>query len=97
MLSVKGIVLVVHVTLVKLNVMQKLDRMNIIIQLKIQSHQNICEATPTNILHGLSFQILKKNAKIRKDLEASYIALWKSDINEQKDFQRLVFVRNGVT
>ena len=27
-----------------------------------------------------------KTAKIRKNLEASYIALWKLDLNEQKDF-----------
>ena len=35
MLSIKGIVLVVHVSLVKANVMQKLDGMNTIIQLKV--------------------------------------------------------------
>ena len=34
---IKGIVFVVHVTLVKPNVMQKLDEMNIIIQLKFQN------------------------------------------------------------
>ena len=86
----------VHVTLVKLNVMQKLDGTNII-QLKVQSHQNTCEATSTTILHGLSFQMLKKNAKTRKNLKASYIALWEPDLNEQKDFERLILFRNGVT
>ena len=60
MLSIKGIVLVVHIIVVKLNVMQKLDGMNIIIQLKIQSHQNTCEPTSTTILNGLSFQMLQK-------------------------------------
>ena len=60
MLTVSEIVLVVHVTLVKPNVMRKLDGMNIIIQLKIQNHQNTFEATSTTILHGLSFQILQK-------------------------------------
>ena len=49
----KGIVLVVHVTLVKPNVMQKLDRINLIIQLKVQNYQNTFEATSTTILHGL--------------------------------------------
>ena len=37
-LSIKEIVLVVHVTLVKPNAMRKLDGMNIIIQLKVQNH-----------------------------------------------------------
>ena len=50
----------VHVTLVKSNVMRELDRMNIIIQLKVQNHQNTFEATSTTILHGLSFQMLEK-------------------------------------
>ena len=36
--SVKEIVLEVHVTLVKPSVMQKLDGMNKIIQLKVQNH-----------------------------------------------------------
>ena len=58
MLSIKDIILVVHVTLVKPNVMQKLNRMNIIIQLKVQNNQNTFEATSTTILHGLSFQML---------------------------------------
>ena len=73
-----------HVTLVKPNVMRKLDGMNIIIQLKVQNHQNTFEAT-------------SKNTKTRKNLEASYIALWKPDLNEQKDFERLVLFTNGVT
>ena len=59
-LSIKEIVLVVHVTLVKPNVMRKLDGMNIIIQLKVQNHQNTFEATSTTILHELSFQMLQK-------------------------------------
>ena len=32
-----------------------------------------------------------------KNLEVSYIALWKSTLNEQKDFERLVLFRNDVT
>ena len=52
----KGIIVAVHVTLVK----QKLDLMNIIIQLKVQNHQNAFEATSTTILHGLLFQMLQK-------------------------------------
>ena len=38
-----------------------------------------------------------KNAQTRKNLEASYIALWKPDLNQQKGFERLVLFRNGVT
>ena len=49
-----------HVTLVKPNVMRKLDGVNIIIQLKVQNHQNALEATATTILHGASFQMLEK-------------------------------------
>ena len=59
-LSIKEIVLVVQVTLVKPNVMRKLDGMNIIIQLKVQNHQNTFGATSTTILHELSFQLLQK-------------------------------------
>ena len=59
-LSIKEIVLVVHVTLVKPHVMQKLDGMNIIIQLKNQNLKDTFEATSTTVLLGLSFQILQK-------------------------------------
>ena len=38
-----------------------------------------------------------KNATTRKNLEASFIALWKLDLNEQKDFERQVLFRNCVT
>ena len=37
-----------------------------------------------------------KNAKTRKNLEASYIAIWKPDPNEPKDFERFVLFRNSV-
>ena len=37
-----------------------------------------------------------KNAKIGKNLEGSFIALWKLDLNKQKDFKRLVLFRSGV-
>ena len=50
----------VHVTLVELNLMQKLDGGNIIIQLKVQNHQNTFDETPTTVLHELSFQMLQK-------------------------------------
>ena len=85
-LSKKEIVLVVHGTLVKPN-----DRMNIIIKLRAQNHQNTFEATSTTILHGL------RNIKTRENLETSYIALWKLDRNEQKYFERLVLFGNDVT
>ena len=58
--------------------MQKLDGINIIIQLKVQNHQSTFEATSSTTLHGLSFQMIRKN------LEASYIVLWKPDLNDQK-------------
>ena len=77
--------------------MQKLDGMNIIIQLIVQNHQNILEATSTTVLHGLPFQMLQKNSNTRKNLKAWYIAFWKPDLNEQKDFERLDLFRNGVT
>ena len=86
-----------HFTLIKPNGKRKLDEINIIIQLKVQNHQNTFKAKSTTILHGLSFKMLKKNAKTTKDLEASYIALWKPDLNEQKDFERLVLFRNIAT
>ena len=60
MLSIKEIVFVVHITLVKSEVMRKLDGMKIIIQLKVQNHQSTFDATSTTILHGLSFQMLQK-------------------------------------
>ena len=74
-----------------------LDGMNITIQLKVRNHQNTFKATSTTILHGLSFQMLQKHAKNKKNLEASYITLWKPDLNKQKDFVRLVLFRNCVT
>ena len=37
-----------------------------------------------------------KSTKTRKNFEALYIAHWKPDLNEQKDFERLVLFRNGV-
>ena len=39
----------------------------------------------------------KKNAKTRKNLEVSNIALWKPDVNEGKVFGRVVLFRNGAT
>ena len=88
MLSIKEIVPVVYITLVKPNVMWKLDGMDIIIQLKL------------NINHYFTWTVISnavKNAKTRKNLETSYIALWKPHLNEQKDFERLVLFGNGVT
>ena len=54
----------------------------------------------SNINHCFKWAVISnapKNAKTRKNLEASYIALWKPDLNEQEDFRRLVLFRNGVT
>ena len=54
----------------------------------------------SNINHYFTWAVISnapKNAKTRKNLEALYIALLKPDLNEQKDFERLVLFRNGVT
>ena len=54
----------------------------------------------SNINHYFTWAVISnapKNAKTRKNLEASYIALWKPNLNEQKDFERLVLFRNAVT
>ena len=54
----------------------------------------------SNINHYFIWAVISnapKDAKTRKDLEVSYIALWKLDLNEQKGFERLVLFRNGVT
>ena len=54
----------------------------------------------SNINHYFTWAVISnapKNAKARKNLEASYIALWKHDLNKQKDFERVVLFRNGVT
>ena len=63
--------------------------MNIIIQLKVQNHQNTFE---NNINHHFTWAVISnapENAKVRKNLGASYIALWKPDLSEQRDFDRL--------
>ena len=38
-----------------------------------------------------------KNYEGRRNLEASYIALLRPTLNEQKDFEILTLFRNGVT
>ena len=38
-----------------------------------------------------------QNANSANNLEALYIAIWNPQINEQKDFERLVLFENGVT
>ena len=53
----------------------------------------------SNINHYFTWAVISnapKIAKTRKNLKASYIAFWKPDLNEQKDFERLVLFRNGV-
>ena len=49
------------------------------------------------LVHSICHFKCSKNAKTRKNLETSYIALWKRDSNKQKDFERKVLLRNGVT
>ena len=51
----------------------------------------------SNINHYFTWAVISnapKNAKTRRDLEASYTALWKPDLDKQKDFERLVLFRN---
>ena len=53
-----------------------------------------------NIDHVFTWKILctaSSKVSIRKNLEASFIALMKPSLNEQKDFERLILFRNGVT
>ena len=78
MLSTKGTVLVVHVTLVKWN-----------------EHNNPTKSSEpskhlrSNISHCFTWAVISnapKNAKTTKNLE-TYIALWKRDLNEQKDLE----------
>ena len=88
-------ILVVHVTLVKPSVMQKLDGMNIIIYLKVENHRNNFKTIAVTNLHGLLFQ-MPKNGKIKRNVKTSHIALWNPDLDEQKDFERLVLVKNGI-
>ena len=59
--------------------------MNIIIQLIVQ---NQLKHLRNNIEHCFTWDIISnapKNAKTRKNIEASYIALWKPDLQEQKN------------
>ena len=53
----------VQITLARPTVMQNLDGINSIIQMKVQNHR-----------------------KTNKNFEALFIALWKPDLNKQKDF-----------
>ena len=57
MLSTKGIV--VQVTLVNPNIMQKLDGVNITIQIKLQKHLNTSETISTIVLHDYYFKCSK--------------------------------------
>ena len=54
----------------------------------------------SNINHHFTWAVISnapKSTKSRKNLEASYIALWKLDLNEQMDFEGLVLFKNAVT
>ena len=46
-------------------------------------------------VYGLSNAL--KDVKSRKNIETLCIAFWKPDLNEQKNFARLVLFKNGVT
>ena len=54
----------------------------------------------SNIDHCFPWAMISnppKNVKTVKNLEASYIALWKPDLNEQRDFEILVLLKNDLT
>ena len=67
MLSIKEIVLVVKIILVKPTVIKNLDGINIITQLSVQNHQNISKTTSIIVLKGLSLQMLQKTQKQGKN------------------------------
>ena len=59
-----------------------------------------CSTFKKNFYHVFNWVILCKapqNYKVRRNVEASYIALLKPTLNEQKDFEVLNLFRNGVT
>ena len=87
MLSIKEIDVVVHVTLVKPNVIQKLGGMNTVIQPKFQNQKNSFKVTATIVLLELSFQEQKS---ILKGLEASFIAPYEADLSKKKDFESFI-------
>lgn len=63
------LVLVVDITIIKPNTMKRLDRINLIIQPKVQNYQNTFETTSINVLQELSFQMFQKckeQAKLRR-------------------------------
>ena len=75
-------------------------------EVRWNEHNNLTKSSEpskhlrSNINHCFTWAVISnasKNAKARKNLEASYTALWKADLNEKKDFERLVLFRNGVT
>ena len=57
---IKKIIFVVHPKLQTPKAMQIFDGMNIIIQLKVQSHRNNIETISTTVLHGLLLETLPK-------------------------------------
>ena len=53
-----------------------------------------------NIDHEFEWKVLcqaPKNKRIRKNLEAIFICLLRSSLNEQNDFNRLTLFPNGIT
>ena len=95
MLSTNEIVLMLHVILVKpCNT-----------EVRWNEHDNLTRSWEpsthfrNNIDQSFRWTIISnllKNAQTRQNL-ISYISLWKADVNEQKNFERLVLFRNDVT
>ena len=94
MLPTKEIVLVVPVTLLKPSLIQKLDGMNKIMQLKFRTIKTPLKQYPPLFHMGYYFKC-SKNVRTGKNLEVSYIALWKPDLNKPKGLW--VLLRNGAT
>ena len=83
MLSIKGIILVVHV-----NAKVRWNKRN-----NRHKSSEPSKHLRSNINHFFTRAVISNapdNAKTRKNLEASYIALWEPDLNKQKDFERLI-------
>ena len=76
------------------------------VEVRWNEHNNLTKRSEpskhlrSNINHYFLWAVISnasKNAKTKKNLETSYVAFWKPDLNEVKDFERLVLFRNGFT
>ena len=85
-----------QITSVKQKEMLKHGGMNTRIQIKILNQLNTSKFPD----HKFNWKILLRaptNAKLRKILESSMVALKQPSLNEQLNFDKLTLFRNGVT